>query len=56
VTDHAATAWDQLRLAHQQLALLDDTAETAGQQVLVFLAAALVHALTAFHQTQESRH
>jgi hypothetical protein len=50
MTDHAATAWDQLRLAHQQLQLLDDSAETAGEQVLVFIAAAVVHALTAHHE------
>jgi hypothetical protein len=47
VTDHAATAWDQLQLAHHQLRLLDDTTETVQQQVLLFIAAAVVHALTA---------
>lgn len=38
MTDHAATALDQLRLA-------DDRAETVAQQHAGFLAAANVHAL-----------
>jgi hypothetical protein len=46
VRPHREIALDQLRLAHQQLQRLDDTVETTGQQMLLFLAAAVVHALT----------
>lgn len=41
---HADTALDQLRLAQDQLRLLDKSAETAHDQLLVFLASAAVHA------------
>lgn len=47
MTAHRDVALDQLRLAHQQLRLIDDSVETRQQQVLLFIAAALVHALTA---------